>query len=333
MQINSDVERIAARVAEADIAMIRILAAIMDRSDRVAATTGVPVEVWLASGTRLLPAERRKLLAAAETLPKMPGVWGAFQDGLLSWSQVCAVLNMGRRLRAGDRAVYDNRLAVAAVELADADAGALLDIADMVVKQLDHVREAKLEAADADRDILLFQPRLDRTGGTIWGDFTATSFTTITDAIVAAAPSADVVANPDGDEVTTGRNRVGIGRANAAGLLTLCSTNADGTAKRPLLLATVELETLLGLSDTPAQLLTTLTGGHLHVTADTARRLTEIGGGVDLRLVVNDPAGRTVGVGRKRRIPPDWLRHAVLANQPAPGPDQPATTPGQRRTG
>jgi len=326
MQINGDVERIAAQAAAVDRDMIRLIASIMDRSDRVAATTGVPVEVWLASVTRLLPAERRRLLAAAETLPKMPGVWGAFQDGLLSWSQVCAVLNMGRRLRAGDRTVYDTRLAVAAVELADADAGALLDIADMVVKQLDHVREAKLEAADADRDILLFQPRLDRTGGTIWGDFTATSFTAISDAIVAAAPSADVVANPDADEDVTGRNRVGLGRANAAGLLTLCSTNRDGTRKRPLLLATVELETLLGLSDTPAQLLTTLTGGHLHVTADTARRLSEIDGGVDLRLVVNDPDGRTVGVGRKRRIPPDWLRQAVLANQTM------STGPTTRRT-
>jgi len=153
MQINGDVERIAAQAADADRAVIRLIASIMDRSDHVAAQTGVPVEVWLASVTRLLPLERRRLLAAAETLPKMPGVWNAFQDGLLSWSQVCAVLNMGRSLRAGDRTVYDDRLAVAAVELADADAGALLDIADMVVKQLDHARQATAEKADVDRDI------------------------------------------------------------------------------------------------------------------------------------------------------------------------------------
>ena len=54
--------------------------------------------------------------------------------------------------------------------------------------------------------------------------------------------------------------------------------------------------------------------------------LSEIDGGVDLRLVVNDPAGRTVGVGRKRRIPPDWLREAVLANQTT------STGPTTRRT-
>ncbi|MBW3661882.1 MAG: HNH endonuclease [Actinobacteria bacterium] len=39
-------------------------------------------------------------------------------------------------------------------------------------------------------------------------------------------------------------------------------------------------------------------------------------GGASLRLIVTEDTGRAVGVGRKTRIPPDWLREASLALHP-----------------
>jgi hypothetical protein len=78
------------------------------------------------------------------------------------------------------------------------------------------------------------------------------------------------------------------------------------------LLVRVELATLLDRSALPATLLTTLTGGRMWVDAPTARRLADERE-VDLRLVVVDDTGAVVGVGRKQRYAPGWLRDATLA--------------------
>lgn len=81
---------------------------------------------------------------------------------------------------------------------------------------------------------------------------------------------------------------------------------------RPKLLLRTNLSTLLDRDQTPAALLTTLLGGHVRVTADTARDLINQRG-ADLRTVIIDDHGRVVGVGRQQRLAPGWLRDAVLA--------------------
>ena len=81
---------------------------------------------------------------------------------------------------------------------------------------------------------------------------------------------------------------------------------------RMQLLLRTNLATLLDRDQTPSWLLITLLGGHVRVSAETARRLIDERG-ADLRTVILDDTGSVVGVGRRARIAPDWLKDATLA--------------------
>ncbi len=81
---------------------------------------------------------------------------------------------------------------------------------------------------------------------------------------------------------------------------------------RPQLIVRAELDTLLDRSQTPAALLTTLLGGQVTLTAHAARTLIDTRG-ADLRTIILDDTGAVVGIARRNRIPPGWLRDATLA--------------------
>jgi hypothetical protein len=135
----------------------------------------------------------------------------------------------------------------------------------------------------------------------------------------AAAGGPDSPADPDGSDSPGDRASVG-----AAG----CAGDGDGPGgpagsgatgsrrrrgrSRPQLILRAELDSLLDREQTPAKLLTTLLGGQVTVTAQTARRMIDERG-ADLTTVILDDTGSVVGVARNRRIAPDWLRTATLA--------------------
>ena len=81
---------------------------------------------------------------------------------------------------------------------------------------------------------------------------------------------------------------------------------------RMQLLLRIDLSTLLDRDQAPTSLLTTLLGGHVRVTAATARALLQQRG-ADLRTVIVDDVGAVVGVGRRARVAGDWLNDATLA--------------------
>lgn len=94
-------------------------------------------------------------------------------------------------------------------------------------------------------------------------------------------------------------------------------------APRPSLLLLANADSLLDASQTPGWLLTALAGGRMKVSAAYARRLIAERG-CDLRTVVLDEVGEVVGVGRRTRKPPGWLRDAIVARDrgdTAPGSD------------
>jgi len=305
------VDDLASVAAAADRGMVRLVARLIEGADRIAAESGVTVEVWLQTRSRLPAWERRGLLIAADVLPRMPRLWAAWQDGLVSWPIVASVAATVAREARGLHAAADDLVGRAAVELADADPEMLLSVLADWTAQVRHDREARREARRVDDDVLLFQPRLDGTGGTLWADLAGVSFAAVTDAIIDARPDPALAANPSGDRDIAAGNRMSAGHANALGLLKLCSDNGDGTVKRPLVVATVSLETLLGLSDRPGRLVTQLFGGSCRITAQGARHLAD--GGCDLRPVILDGHGGLIGVGRTRRFTPGWLREAQLA--------------------
>jgi hypothetical protein len=96
------------------------------------------------------------------------------------------------------------------------------------------------------------------------------------------------------------------------------SARRGSIAGRVGLLLRLELSTLLG-GGLPADLLTTMTGGHLRLSGSAARRLADAG--VELRTVIVDECGAVVGIGRASRQSPGWLHDAALAlNASCTGP-------------
>jgi hypothetical protein len=323
-------------------------------------TTGVPLEQWLAIVGRRTGADRRMLLTTCEVLRRLPSLRAAFlSDGSVSWAQVRSLALRVERLprHLDDR--LDAELARAIEGTADADPDALGNAISWVLGALDPGPQQAEQRVAEDHEFFAMQPRLDGSGGRVWGEFGPVGFATL-----------DAVLHDPGDR-PAGRTRAGFGhdpdpdaareaatsagRARAARLLELLEVGAatvagasrstaatagtdpivgtgavddagarEGaeagdrehgpTPSKPgrSLLVRVELATLLDRSALPATLLTTLTGGRMWVDAPTARRLADERE-VDLRLVVVDDTGAVVGVGRKQRYAPGWLRDATLA--------------------
>ncbi len=312
---------------------------LQDHAD-VVATTGVGLESWLTTIARRTRTDARMLLAAAEMLRRLPSLRAAFQQGHVSWAQVRAVALKARPLPS----LLDDRVDAAVAAALDGAAGAEPDALTRVIAwalaALHPERTTRVERTEEEREFLALQPRLDGSGGRLWGELGATSWAVL-----------DAALHPTGAERPTDDGRDGVhnvapdgqgqqaraddtdgpsvphdpsGRQRARRLVALLESTLPGATgdtatspgaaagSRPQLLLRADLDTLLGRDETPARLLTTLLGGHVHVSASTARRLLDERG-ADLRTVVLDDTGSIVGVGRRHRIAPGWLSDAVLA--------------------
>jgi hypothetical protein len=277
--------------------------------------TGVAVEQWLAIVSRRTCGDRRMLATAAEACRRLPSLRAAFSAGRVSWAQVRVVALKTERLprHLDDR--VDAALAATISETADADPDALARVVDWVLASV--APEPGERATAPTQDVLVMQPRLDGSGGTIFGDFRADSF-----AVLDARLNTDLAPpGPTRRGLGTDRDRDAaaaagrtLGAQRAARLLELCAHTCDdpgAAAGQFRLLARIDLESLLALADRHARLLTHLSGGAMHVEAATARALADRFGSA-LRLIVHDE-GRVVGVGRSSRQPPGWLTDATLA--------------------
>ena len=226
------------------------------------------------------------------------------------------------------RAELDRLVADAMVAHRDWEPDAIVqDVWDWV----DARQPSRLEKAEqaAEREAFLqLSPNLFG-GGALYGEFDTVGFATVAEALDArlgppvAAPddlSDDGAVDAAFDELDERRRALvrGHGTALADRLVALCEDHlaggaaADKPAPRPLLLATVDLEALLDRDRTPGWLLHTLAGGRMKVSTTTLQRLVDERG-ADLRTVVLDDVGQVVGVGRRTKVPPRWLREAIWA--------------------
>jgi hypothetical protein len=338
------------QLRSADQLIARALEGILllhDRAD-VLAITGVGLESWLMTIARRTRTDARMLLAAAEMLRRLPSLRAAFQAGQVSWAQVRAVALKARPLPTH----LDDRVDAAVAAALDGAGGAEPDAVTRVIAwslaALHPDRTTQTERAESDREFLAMQPRLDGSGGRLWGELSATSWAVVdaalhpvkgpcgpadddaardandasADAANASLPAPDQDGNRPGDP--TGRDRarrlVALLEATLPGAAAGAGTGGSGrdgagsgaAASRPQLLLRADLDMLLQRAETPATLLTTLLGGHARVSAATARRLLDERG-ADLRTVVLDDTGAVVGVGRRHRVAPGWLADAILA--------------------
>ncbi|MTV24882.1 HNH endonuclease [Nitriliruptoraceae bacterium ZYF776] len=309
-------------LVDADRAVTRALLLLcrLRASGAAERTTGVGPEDWLALLTRATRTDRRMLLTAADTLRQLPHLRAAVAEGAVSWAQLRSVVLQLRDARVPLDERLDTAIAGAVATARDAEP-------DVLAREVrwslwDLLPEPAATTADPARGPrLVLQPRLDGSGGEVHGDLDPVGLAALDaatrperhvpahgraarraerlTALCLAGPThADVAERPDDGAGADAREEDAADDA------------ADDARSRVHLLLRVELETLLGLDRRPAQLLTSLAGGALHTDARTARRLAARAG--NLRLIVTD-AGAPVGVGRRTRRPPSWLRDAVLA--------------------
>jgi len=329
---------------------LRLVETLIVHRDTIQGHTGLPVDVVLSQQGRLTRSDRRMLLTAADMLTVMPQVRDAWQAGQLSWPQVRVVVIEAKRLPEKVRERFDLTVAQAAGEYRDCEPDELIDRVRQLVASLRPERDADNDRKAERGEFVSLQPNLDGGGGRIFGELGAVSFATIAEALTAGLDLSDLqpTVGADGrkDPDAVRHNMLTLGSLRAKRLVELAQTwlagfrsptddpDEDGSAPRPTAAArptffvSATLDSLRRASNDPAALLTRLAGGRLRVSARTARKLVREFD-VDVRLLLIDEHGDTIGVGRKHREPPDWVKDAVHAQFPtctAPGCDRPSRT-------
>jgi hypothetical protein len=343
------------------VAVDRLLARALDTlvlledTGQVETATGVGIGQWLSIVARRTGSDVRMLRCAVRACRRLPSLHAGFRDGQLSWAQLRVVALKVERAPLHTDLALDAKVADAIDTCRDAEPDALARMVGWAIAELADPPDKPDKPPALGEGFLHLQPRLDGTGGSVFGELDAYSFALL-DAATAptqppeTGPTRTGFAGPtDPDQGahaarTLGRQRLarlldhlthpdtanpaerpdGSGTGGIGATATTASDAADGTGDvgsvaggQPggrgvavKLLLRAELDTLLGNSHLPSQLLTTLAGGAMHLDANAARRLADAG--AEIRLIVTD-RGRIVGIGRHSRVPPGWLRDATLS--------------------
>jgi hypothetical protein len=295
-------------------------------SGLVEASTGVGLDAWIGLVGRRTGADVRMLRTTARVLERFPSLRSAFAQGALSWAQVRSLVLTVHRLPGHLDERIDGAIAQGVAGAAGAEPDAVARTIRWMLAELEDHSVAATEDAGACEGFVAMQPRLDGSGGRLWAELGPVDFATVDAALNAGAPPpaagrVGVAGDRASDGTATPLHRAG--RTRLDRLVALCDAALPGTAaaaptavasagSRPGLLLRVELDALLDRRRVPASLLTTLLGGHVRVTSATARQLLDARG-ADLRAVLLDDHGVVVGVGRRTRVPPGWIRDAALA--------------------
>jgi hypothetical protein len=164
-----DVARMLARLRAADLLVARAIDDLIELQDTglAEALTGVGPTNWMAIVARRTRTDARMLATAATMLRRLPTLRAAFQDGTLSWAQVRAVCLAAHRLPSH----VDDAVDAALARTIDG-----LDDPDAVTHAISQVLRAVEAGADSPRnsvspdEFLAMQPRLDGTGGRMFGE-------------------------------------------------------------------------------------------------------------------------------------------------------------------
>ena len=318
-------------IGVADRAHLRIVRLLVDvqHTAEIDNTTGVPLERWLEQYGRLPRADRTMYARAATVLRHMPATLAAWSRSAISWGQVRTIVLVTRDLPQTLWGEVDDLLADESDDFTSADPDDLLGRVRRYVWDLLPTKdEAAERAVHRDRFLSIQRSLLDDGVAKIYGEGPDVSVGAIADALDALLPPpAESSRTHDGGDVRPDSAGVRTqGRRRFDALVWLATNRRDpmpndavdvdhpvdllAAADVPVRLTlTCDLDTLLGLSDTSGDLVTSLTGGMLRVTAATARRLAGLSDRV--RLLVTDDGGGVIGIGRRNRVSPEWLADAV----------------------
>lgn len=262
---------------------------------------GLPADLILTMDARRTSMEARSLAGIAARLRGMPVLADAFATGLVSFSQVRAIVSAVAHLPAAGRDQIDALIRDRAPSLADADPDLLVGLVEDDVARF----RADLALAREDRAIrssfLSIQGRLDG-GSRLYGEADPEATAIICEALDAAA---DRPRNPDTGAPTRAQQRM-------EALVAICERRpaADaGTRPLPRLLATVDLTALDGDAGPAMQIFQRVMGGPARMTSVAARTLLCDASIVPI-LTVN---GRPIAVGDAATPVTGKLRAALIA--------------------
>lgn len=310
------------------------------------ARTDLDVETWLQHVGRLRRTDARRLVRVAHDLQRLPRTAAALAESLISYSQAQQITAASRRIGAAHRDELDAAVAAMAPDAHRYEPDALLEA---VWRFVDAAAPSTLEQAEAQaarNEFVQITPFLFG-GGSIYAEYGPENFALMCESLDAplSAPTLDQATAQDlspeeldqaVDELDALRTQFARshGAALAGRLVGLAeqwlarpdpldgrdtNTGDDGTdspAPRPTAFITMTADSLLADDNIPGDLLTTLMGGRMRVSAKFGRDLIDARG-ADLRSLVLDDVGEVVGVGRKTRVPPGWLREAIWARDTA----------------
>jgi hypothetical protein len=188
------------------VAVDRLLARVLDTlvlledTGQVEAATGVGVGQWLSIVARRTGADVRMLRCAVRACRRLPSLYTGFRDGQLSWAQLRVVaLKVDRAPQHTDLAL-DAKVADAIDTCRDAEPDALARMVGWAIAELADPPDTpdKAPAPALGEGFLHLQPRLDGTGGSVFGDLDAYSFALLD---AATAPQRPPATGPTRDRV------------------------------------------------------------------------------------------------------------------------------------
>jgi hypothetical protein len=235
---------------------------------------------WVAWRCRVSRAEARKLVEVAQALADLPDIAAGLDDGSLSYSQVCVLVDF---VEADGDAEWAERARGMHVEQLRAWRRSVRRVTTEEANE-DHKRRSLIWWWDRDERFLNLKGKLPAEQG----------------AAVDKALNRLCEGRPKLEDGTYEK----LERRGADALAELASTQIaeDADPDRATIVVHVEADALLGDDGAAA-----IEGG-CELAPETVGRLAC---DCSLQVVANDHEGRSLGVGRKTRTPPPWLRRLV----------------------
>jgi len=263
---------------------------------------GHPMEFALTMHARLMPWEASGMMRASSTMDRLPRLTDAFDRGVVSWSQVRAILREIERVPADRIDEIDHVIARHAESLVAADPDRLVGLVSDAAARL----RPDLATAREDRAVrssfFAVQPRLDG-GSSFYGEADAEAT-----AVYLSALDASAERPQHADKGGPGR-----ARQHFDAFLAICeqslSRSALRTRPQPRLLATVDLLAFDGDADGAMRLLQSTTGRPARLTRVAAETLL-----CDATIVpVLTVGGRPIAVGEEATRVTRRMRRALIA--------------------
>ncbi|CAN5797521.1 hypothetical protein BH24ACT15_BH24ACT15_38370 [soil metagenome] len=179
---HSPVGRAVAGLATVDRAMASILRAVAEAGP----VDGLPAARLISLAAGATGWDIRYLRRTTDTLTAMPGVWTAFDQGEISWSQVRGITTAAKGLSVADRHTLDGQLSGAIADNATAEPDRIVEVAGDLAARLDEAAQERRDTNSAKGIGLRLIPDL-LGGSTIHGQLDDQLTALVSNAIHSAA--------------------------------------------------------------------------------------------------------------------------------------------------